>query len=330
MKSSYITKYIQKIFLLTSSNTFVKPRLRRSLQPHLFIVALLFISISFISCEKDFNIKTDNNTPLLVVEAYINNQMREYNYVVLSRSLDYFSTDFQSVAVANATVTVTEGEIVNNQYVWNPATKIRLSEANLPAVPTNFRQGVYFDPRLATNPQTALIGTPGKSYLLEITEGGNQYSAITTLLQPVQIDSVTTGYKYVDSGITKLRITDHYKDPDTLNNTYFYYYRYKDNRNNFGWGGISKSRAYGADDLSNGQYIHLTFPRGYALRDTVNFYMASVTRDVYNFWDSYNKARDNNGPFATPVSLVSNIKGNNVTGCFTGLSLSSKTIIIKE
>jgi hypothetical protein len=330
MKSNSITKYIQNIFFSTRSNTFVKLKLRRSVQPHLFIAALLSVCISLVSCEKDFNIKTDNNTPLLVVEAYINNQMREYNYVVLSRSLDYFSTDFQSAAVANATVTVTEGEIVNNQYVWNPATKVRLSEANLPAVPANFRQGVYFDPRLATNPQTALIGTPGKSYLLEISEGGNQYSAVTTLLQPVQIDSITTGYKYVDSGITKLRITDHYKDPDTLNNTYFYYYRYKDNRNNFGWGGISKSRAYGADDLSNGQYIHLTFPRGYVVKDTVNFYMASVTRDVYNFWDSYNKARDNNGPFATPVSLVSNIKGNNVTGCFTGLSLSSKTTIIKE
>jgi hypothetical protein len=328
MKSS-ITRYIQNIYLLAHSSASMKQRLRRSVQPHVCMAAMVLICFGFTACEKDFNIKTDSNNPLLVVEAYINNQMREYNYVVLSRSLDYFSTDFQSVGVSNATVTITEGEIISNQYVWNPATKVQLTEASSTGLPTNFTKGVYFDPRLATNAQRAFLGTPGKSYLLEISEGGRQYSSITTLLPPVPIDSLTAGYQYVDSNQTKLRLTDHYKDPDSLNNTYFYYFRYHDNRDNFGWGGLSKSRAYGADDLSNGQYIHLTFPRGYVVGDTVNFYMASVTRDVYNFWDSYNKARENNGPFSTPVSLVSNIKGENVTGCFSGLSLSSKTIIVK-
>lgn len=307
-------------------------RLRRSVHRHLFIAASVTLTINLVSCEKNIDLKLGDYKPMLVVEAYINNQLRDYNYVVLSRSLEYFSTDFQSIGVSNANVTITEGEYKNNQYVWNPSTKVQLTEANLPGVPENFKKGVYFDPRLAFSPQNALVGTPGKSYLLEISEGGNQYSAITTMLSPVPIDSLTTGYFYLDNtdnNKAKMRITNHYKDPDTLNNTQFYYYRYRDNRNSFGWGGISKSRAAGSDDLTNGEVIHLTHPRGFLVGDTVNYHMASVTREVFNFWDSYNKARNNGGPFATPVVLTSNVKGNNVTGCFSGLSLSSKTIIIK-
>ena len=332
MKSKLIRRISEAVFLFTSWSATVRLSLRRSVQPQLFIAAFVFLCAGFISCEKDIDLQLPNNERLLVVEGYINNQMSQYNYVVLSRSLDYFSTDFQALAVSNATVTITEGEVVNKQYVWNPATKVQLFEANLPIVPANFRQGVYFDPRLATDPQAALIGVPGKSYLLEVSDGTQKYSAITTLIQPIKIDSLTVGYGYRDTddgNKMKYRITNHYKDPDTLNNTQFYYYRFSENRNNFGWGGISRSRAAGTDDLTNGQQIHLTHPRGFVAGDTVNYYMGSVTRDVHNFWDSYSKARNNNGPFSTPVSLNTNIQGSNVTGCFTGLSLDSRTVIIK-
>lgn len=306
--------------------------LRRSVRPQFFTAALLAVCISLTACEKNIDLKIDNYKPLLVVEGYINNLLPDYNYVVLSRSLEYFSSDFQSTGVSNAVVSITEGEFKNNEYVWNSSSRVQLVEANFAAVPPSFRKGVYFDPRLVSNAQNALLGKPGKSYLLEISEGAKQYSAIATLLTPVLIDSLTSGYRYKDesdSNKTKLRITNHYKDPDTLNNTQFYYYRNAENRNNFGWGGVSKSRAFGTDDLTNGQEIHLTHSHGFVLGDTVNYYMASVTRDVYNFWDTFNKARTNGGPFSTPVILNSNIKGDNVTGCFSGLSLSSKTLIMK-
>jgi hypothetical protein len=286
-----------------------------------------------ISCIKDFNIDIKDNKPQLVVEAYINNLMREYNYVVLSRSLDYLSTNFQSTPVSKAGVFITEGEVRNKQYNWDISTKIQLIESLLPMLPANFKYGVYFDPRLTSDPSHALLGSSGKCYLLEITDGDNHYSAVTNLLRPVPIDSLTLGYRYTDandSNKVKLRVTNHYQDPDTLNNSQLYYYRSHDNRSNFGWGGLYKSRIAGTDDLTNGQYLHITFPRGFVVGDSVTYYMASVTRDVYNFWDTFNKARDNNGPFATPVSLSTNISGANVTGCFSGLSLSSKMVVIKE
>jgi hypothetical protein len=299
---------------------------------HLFIATLLAVCTCVISCEKDFEIKVNDNTSLLVVEAYINNEMREYNYVVLSRSLNYLSLDFQSAPVTDATVTITEGEKIGNEYKWNFDSKVQLREAAVPGLPDNFKSGVYFDPRLVNEPLHSLLGTTGKSYLLEISDGTNQYSAITTLLPTVQIDSLTTGYGYIDEedeNKRKLRITNNYQDPDTLNNTQLYYYRFSENRNRFGWGGFNRSRARGTDDLTNGEYIRLTHPRGFVVGDTVSYHMASVTHDVYNFWQSFTNAQNNGGPFATPVTLNTNITGINVTGCFSGMSLSSKTIIIQ-
>lgn len=293
----------------------------------------LFLAITVVSCEKDFDIDVKPNEPQLVVEAYINNMYPEYNYVVLSRSQNYFSPDFQSIPVTDATVTITEGELnPDNTYNWNTSSKVQLKEIGLPQLPANFKSGVYFDPRLNTNPSQALKGTIGKLYLLEVTEGGRQYTAVTRLLQPVKLDSLTTGYPFIDeddSSKQKLRVTMHYQEPDTLGNAQFYFWRGNENRANFGWGGLGKARIPGNDDLTNGQYLHITHPRGFVVGDTVTYYLTSVTRDVNRFWDSFNRARDNNGPFATPIVLKTNISGNNVTGCFSGFSMDAKTIVIK-
>lgn len=259
------------------------------------VIALVILCACFTSCEKNFDVKVKANTPLMVVEAYINNEMPDYNYVVLSRSLDYLSTNFQSTPVNDAIVTIIEGERAGDGYNWDTATQVRLMPLHIAGIPADL-SNFYFDPRLTTNPSRALSGKPGKSYLLQISEGGNEYSAITTLLQPVQIDSLTTGYGYndkEDSNKYKLRITNNYQDPDTLNNTQLYFYRSSENSNSFGWGSFAGSRnsSFGSDELTNGQYIRLTHTTGYAIGDTVEYHMASVTRDVYNFWKSFNSAR---------------------------------------
>lgn len=308
----------------------------RSVDP--FTIGLNAISIFLIvllltACEKDFKIEVKANQPQLVVEGYINNELRSMNYVILTRSLDYYSPDFQSTAVSDAIVTITEGDFnVNGIYSWDTSTKLELREANLPQIPSNFRQGVYFDPRLITDSANALLGKTGKYYLLEIETGGRSYSAITSILEPVKIDSLTCGFGFTDAkddNKEKARITIHFQDPDTLGNSQLFYWRDKGNRNNFGWGGIgSTGRNYGVDDLSNGEYLHITQNRPFEIGDTVSYYMASVTRDIYDFWENFRDARNNEGPFSTPVQLLNKIKGEAVTGCFSGFSLNSKSVVI--
>jgi hypothetical protein len=325
-------KHLDAFFRNTLDKIRKKFNLRCNMVRFVSAITLLLVLVNLVGCEKDFDIKMDTNESVLVVEGYITNHTSDFNYVVLSRSRSYFSDSFQSKPVPNATVYITEGEYTNNTYHWNEASKVQLTELNVPRIPINFRNGVYFDPKLITNPSRALRGKFGKSYLLEISEGGNRYSAITTLLNPVKLDSLTTGYPYTDpanGNKTRLRVTLHYKDPDTLNNTQLYYSSLAADSRKFGWGSIFRSRSFGTDDLTNGQYMHLTPSRGFLAGDTVTAYMASVTRDVHSFWQSFNNARDNNGPFATPVTLYGNITGNNVTGCFSGLSLSAKTIVVR-
>lgn len=296
---------------------------------------LILTMMAFVSCERNFDIKLKNNQPQLIVEAYINNELPSYNYVILGRSQSYFEPGFENIPVTGATVTITEGTLLaNNIYNWDRASRRQLKEGRLPQLNNQLLPGVYFDPALATNPANALKGIPGKHYLLEIEAEGKQYSSITTLLPLIPLDSVTSGFHYIDEDEdttqVKARLTVHYKDPDTVGNTQLYYWSTIDTRNNFGWGAMGTNRfTPGTDDLVNGDYIHLTLSNSFAIGDSVNYYMASVERKVYNFWDSFNKARSNAGPFSTPVKLLNTVSGDNVIGCFSGFSLSAKSLVVQ-
>lgn len=134
------------------------------------------------ACEKDFDIELEDNQPQLIVEGYINNESPLYNYVVLTRSTDYYTPGLANVPVSGATIFITEGELLpDHSYRWNSSSRVQLREANLPQLPAGYSQGFYFDPRLVTDSANALKGIPGKHYLLEIEDSGRQYSAITAL-----------------------------------------------------------------------------------------------------------------------------------------------------
>jgi hypothetical protein len=298
----------------------------------LFIFTVITIIFFITGCEKNIDIELQKAPPQLIVEAYINNENPAYNYVVLSKSQDYYEPNFQSLPVSNAVVTITEGSLQNNNIVWDVAGKTTLAEVNNNMLPSSVRSGVYFDPRLFVNPSQALQGKIGKYYLLEINTEGKTYTGVTNILQPVILDSIQYGFPFVDDedDSTKVRLTTFYKDPDTLGNTQFYFWRNNANKNNFGWAGLNKSRAPGKDEVGNGQQLQITFPQGFLYNDTIDFYLTSVNRNTYNFWDSYNKARDNGGPFATPVKMLNFITGDNVIGCFSGFAISPKNVITKR
>ena len=305
------------------------------LQYRLYHVSLTMIMVGmlmlFTGCEKNFDIGLDHTEPQLVVEAYINTEIPEYNYVILSKSQTIENTEITSIPVKNALVKISEGSLMqNNTIAWDRNSTVILKETTLPDVPAGISDGIYIDPRLQTDPSQALRGIPGKYYLLEIEVNGETYTASTPLLYPIPIDQLSTGYHYTDDdGSSKGRITVQFKDPDTTGNFQLFYWRHTDNKESFGWGSLGTSkRIINSDENNNGSYMRLTNSYGFVKGDSITYYMANVTRDVYNFWDSYNKSRNSNGPLSTPVSLTSNISGNNVTGCFSGLAISTATIVM--
>src|SRR5262245_21298862 len=112
-------------------------------------VSILFFAIAIVgglaSCERDFFVKVEKNNPQLVVEAYINNEMSLYNYVVLSRSVNFYEPGFQNIPVNNAAVTITEGTRSNDgTYNWDRSSTIALKEGEIPQVRTHL-PGFYFD-----------------------------------------------------------------------------------------------------------------------------------------------------------------------------------------
>ncbi|HRP57145.1 DUF4249 family protein [Agriterribacter sp.] len=294
-------------------------------------MAMAGMLLLFTGCEKNFDIGLDHNEPLLVVEAYINTGIPEYNYVILSKSQTTENTEITGIPVKNALVKISEGSLMqNNTIVWDTNSTVILKETTLPNVPAGISNGIYTDPKLQTDPAQALQGISGKYYLLEIEVNGEAYTATTPLLHPIPINQLSTSYHYTDKdGSSKGRITVHFKDPDTTGNCQLFYWRHSDNKESFGWGSLGTSkRIINSDENNNGSYMRLTNSYGFVKGDSITYYMANVTRDVYNFWDSYNKARNSNGPLSTPVSLTGNIRGNNVTGCFSGLAISSATVVM--
>lgn len=301
----------------------------------LFIMMIMVAQFCLTSCERDFDIDIKPNKPMLIVEGYINNEMREYNYVVLSRSQDYYSATIENLPVAGARVTITEGIPGADSITWDDAHAVTLKERNTSTVTISSRSisnGIYFDERLVSDPAHALIGKPGNYYLLKVEADGRVYTSVTYLPVPVVPDSLSSERHFIDAEKKQERalITLHFKDPDTLGNAQLIYLRSDDNRNNFGWGGLRATRyVHATDDLVNGQYLHSTLSADFSIGEKIDFYLVSVERRVYNFWNSFNKAKENAGPFSTPVILDNTITGDNVTGCFSGFSVSSKTIVMK-
>jgi len=297
-------------------------------------IRIFILGVMFSSCRHDMDINIPPREPELVVEAYINNIFPLHNYVVLGRSLSFFDTSFENIAVSGALVTITEGDLLpDRSYRWNASTKRQLKEVKIPVIDTVLVPGVYFDPKLVSDPLNALRGVPGKHYLLEISVGNKHYSATTQLLQPIKIDSLTSGYHYNDDDDPTerlARLTVHYQDPDTIGNNLLYYWRARENRLSFGWGAMRNDRfANATDELTNGQYIRLTHSARFHVGDTVSYYLVHVERKIYNFWNSYNRARANGGPFATPVALANTISGENVVGAFSGFSVNRRRIMVK-
>lgn len=297
--------------------------------PTIRIFASLFLCMFLFGCEKDFNIQLKNSDPLLVVEGYINNEKADFNYVILSKSQTLSNNSMSSISVKGASVNITSGIRNNNGSItWDRNSTITLKESSLPGIPVNSGEGIYTDPNLISNPSKALKGEPGKYYLLEIESEGRSYSSVTSLLEPIPIQ-LSTGDRYTgDDGISRGRINVHFRDPDTLGNRMLFFWQDMNNQNSFGWGSLgTPKRMTFSDETNNNNYIRLTHSYGFIKGDKITYFVAHITREVFAFWDSYNKAVDENGLLAIPQPLTSNIQGENVTGCFSGLSISTATIV---
>ncbi len=267
------------------------------------------------ACTKDIDIKVPQDDEKLVVEAYVNNLYPNLNYVIISKTINYFKPDFRLDGNGNASVFISEGKVnTPGDTAWHKYT--------LSSIGGSFN-GLYTS--------DSLKGKSGYVYKLEITVNGEYYYGYTTIPDVVPLDSITQEIKFKDPQTPRAFMTVHFNEPATLGQNYRPMFRYSGSPAFFAWGDIADSnQTFFNDDNANGVYRHFTYPRTFKIGDTLQYYLANMDRNTYNFWQSYESARQNGGPFATPVQLRSNVFGKNVAGSFSGFAVDHMQVIFKK
>jgi len=279
--------------------------------------AFILLMGVFISCQKDIDIKLPDYKEKLVVEASI--ETGKTAQVLLSMTAPYFGnvdlSDPSRFFVKAAFITVTDGFVIDTLKELDPTTGY-----------------LYLG--------TKLYGQVGKSYLLTVKYNDKTYTATTSILNPVPLDSVyfkaevdTFGYCW-----------GHLTDPVGQGNCYrwfakritkdqFFVAPYNSSFDDKFVDGTSFDFSYERPAQPNQEQANTDDPNAgfYNVGDTVIVKFCAIGNSEYLFWRSYYSNKSSNGnPFSAPANIQSNIGGGNVIGAFCGYSPSFDTLIIKK
>lgn len=284
----------------------------------LFALALLVLVSA---CEKEITVNLPPGKQSLVVEASINQQFPNLNYVYISRTVDYFNPDLTLNGIRNALVFITPGSISGTDTIWNEGARIQLFDINnIPGVDSLLQgfTGIYFNPLLL--PQ---VGVP---YRLDIDAEGEKITGVTAIPKVVNIDTIFWRQELSsDKTDTNMFVTFEFNDGPEKNNYRLAIYTGQ-NPLLIGWGAAEGFRTFDDAFIDNGKRPY-SFFSPFRYGDTLNLYLSSLGRREYLFWDSFVEAANNGGPFATPISVKSNIKG--AIGSFTGYGVSFRRVILR-
>lgn len=276
-------------------------------------LAFIISMAGMVACEEEIDVDIPSNANTLVVEAYINDRDPRLTYVLLSRSTDYFNGSTGFAGVRNADIYITEGQVNGTDTSWDISTRTRLNEVRPDTSPGFYRA-------------SHLLGRQGFIYQLEVQAGNEKVWGITSIPALVPLDSMTYVNKS-SGGESKVRVTLHFNEPVATNNNYRVVYRTGSDSLINTWGFQSGTITF-SDDFINGVYRRLDMFNSFEPGDTLNLWFTSIDRSSYNFWESFNDARRNGGPFATPVLVKSNVTGG--IGCFTGQAMMYRRLLIRK
>ncbi len=252
--------------------------------------------VSLYACTKVITVNLNDAAPQIVIEGIITNTAGPYQ-VQISKTVN-FSESNTFPPVSGATVKITDNTTA------------------LTDILTEIQPGTY---------QTHTIqGIPGHSYLLDISTGGQRYTASTTMPLQVRLDSIS--FQYTDRfGTVDIVSVPNFRDPLGVKN----YYSFTQTVN-------SRKLKYTAvfdDRLSDGKYISLALRNDSTyinFKDTVSVTMNCIDKSTYDYF--YTLVQVSGGSnfrsAASPANPVSNIS-NNALGYFAAYTTQKRTLIVK-
>jgi hypothetical protein len=280
-----------------------------------------------VACEKEISIDLPPSQPKLVVEASINHVSPLLNYVYITNSIDYFKPDLSIGGADGALVKIIQGRILGTDTIYDGTETIFNNINSIPGIDSllgdnpivrNLR-GIYLNINFMGQ-----INTP---YMLDITmPDGRKVNGKTFIYAPIEIDTIKyelTG-EVDTAGRLDARVSFFWTDPPTQDN-YRLFITNAFTSILLGWGGADMTRTFD-DVLLNNQYRAYSFFRAFKQTDTLNIYLTTVGRKEFLFWQSYGRANNTANPFATPVTIESNIQG--AIGTFTGYGVSLRQAIL--
>lgn len=257
---------------------------------NIFIFAALFV---FTSCEDVIQIKLDEGSKLLVIDAFIND-LRADQKVRLTFTDSYFS-GVNPPPVTNGSVVLKD--LTSNQvYTFN-----------------NAGNGDYVFPITSLD----TIARINHSYQLEVTYDGNVYSAFTFQKRTTQIDSIQSEYRKPNSFQTNegYRCTMWARDAPGPIIDYYWIKSFR-NRKMYNKGSQINLAVDGANGAGADGFIFSPpiargiTPRGelFQLNDTCRVEIHSISEETYKFLSQVISQTTNSGLFATtPENVKTNI-----------------------
>lgn len=254
----------------------------------IFVCAALLLS----SCKKIVTLKLNNVPAAIVIQGEVTDQPGPY-FVTINQPVDFYAdNNFPPVTGASVEISSSGGQ----------------DEALVEITP-----GIY---------STQLLqGYPGVTYNLSVTYQGVNYTATSTMPQPVPLDSIT--YQ-ISSGFGRTQISAvvNFQDPAGVPN----YYQFVEYINQVK---LTKDLFVFDDRLSDGRYINYALFNDSAYiqpGDQLRIDMYCINSAVYNYFFQLFQS-GGAGSFntsASPANPTSNIS-NGAYGYFSAHTVSSKS-----
>ncbi len=305
------------------------------------ISILLAVILGFASCEKVLDINLPSGVDGIVFEGYIENGT--FPYVIVSRSANYFDPINTAAEAIVEALVIPDSVFITVDGVRIPMDSTCLSSLTpeQQELALEFLGFQSFPPGLDLCLYTkfSMQGEFGKTYRMTAYVEGQEYNAVTSIGQPVSLDSLW--YKDELPADSFGSIWCRLSDPAATDD---YYYMWTENlTQGKSMYAIDGSPSFG-DRLFNGETIEFNFYQGSSLvndngndddededhgrfkeGDTVIVKLGIIDRGVYDFWESVDAASNLN-PFSSPTPVYSNFD-NGGRGVWAGYATTVDTII---
>jgi len=262
--------------------------------PASLLAAGLLVLMGSSGCKKVINVNIHNVAPQMVITGVVTDQPGPYT-VSISTTVNYTS-DNVFPPVSGALVIITVNGLSDT-----------LSETSAGTYTTHI-----------------IAGSPGNTYSLYVSTGGQVYTSSSTMPLKVPLDSVG----YSNSGRSKKKINGvaYFQDPPGRAN----YYEFTEFNN-----GVQFQNNRGvsvfSDRLSDGKYISRTLEDDSTDingGDTLMIQMNCIDVNVYNYLNTLNLiTRENSFQSPTPDNPTGNIS-NKALGYFSANTVEKKSIFV--